>query len=113
MHELAIAQGILDIALNTAVSHGAGKVTGIKVLTGEMTGVVPEALQFGFAALAEGTIAAGACLTICSMPLIGCCRDCGCERQVDKYRFVCSTCESYAIEIISGRELKVESVEVE
>lgn len=113
MHELTIAQGILDIALNTADSHGAGKVTGVKVLAGELTGIVPEALEFGFAALAEGTIAAGACLTIHVTPLIGRCRDCGDERRVDKYRFVCLTCGSSAIEITSGRELKVESVEVE
>ncbi|HWR42749.1 hydrogenase maturation nickel metallochaperone HypA [Sporomusa sp.] len=113
MHELAIAQGVLEIALSTAASHGAGKVTGIKVLTGELTGVVPEALEFGFAALAEGTMAAGACLSISIIPLTGRCRDCGDEHRVDKYRFICSACGSYAIEILSGRELKVESVEVE
>lgn len=113
MHELAIAQGILELALNTAASHGAGKVTGIRVLTGELTGIVPEALEFGFAALAEGTIAAGACLSISIVPLTGRCQDCGDERGIDKYRFVCAACGSYAIEIVSGRELKVESVEVE
>lgn len=113
MHELTIAQGILDIALNTADSHGAGKVTGVKVLAGEMTGIVPEALEFGFAALSEGTIAGGACLTVHVLPLIGRCRDCGDERRVDRYRFICEACGSFAIEIISGRELKVESVEVE
>ncbi|HWR06031.1 hydrogenase maturation nickel metallochaperone HypA [Sporomusa sp.] len=113
MHEMTIAQGILELALNTASSHGAGKITGIKVLAGELTGVVPEALEFGFAALAEGTLAAGACLLITIVPLTGRCLDCGAEHRVDKYRFICSSCGSYAIEIVSGRELKVESVEVE
>lgn len=113
MHELAIAQGILNIALNTAISHGACKIIGVKVLAGELTGVVPESLEFGFAALAEGTIAAGACLSICAVPLIGMCRDCGEQRHVEKHRFVCPECGSYAIDIISGQELKVESVEVE
>ncbi|QDR83197.1 hydrogenase maturation nickel metallochaperone HypA [Sporomusa termitida] len=113
MHELAIAQGILELALNTATSHGAGKITGIRVLTGELTGIVPESLEFGFAALAEGTMAAGACLSVRIVPLTGRCRDCGDERRVDKYRFICAACGSYAIEIVSGRELKVESVEVE
>ncbi|CVK19052.1 MULTISPECIES: hydrogenase maturation nickel metallochaperone HypA [Sporomusa] len=113
MHEMAIAEGILDIAVKTAVSHGAAKVTGVKVLAGELTGIVPEALEFGFSALAAGTVADGAQLSICMVPLTGRCRDCGHESRVDKYRFVCGSCNSYAVEIVSGRELKVESVEVE
>lgn len=113
MHEMAIAEGILDIAVKTAVSHGAAKVKGVKVLAGELTGIVPEALEFGFSALAAGTVADRACLSICIVPLTGRCRDCGHESRVDKYRFVCENCSSYAVEIVSGRELKVESVEVE
>lgn len=113
MHELTIAQGILDIVVKTAVSHEAGKVVGVKVLAGELTGIVPEALEFGFGVLAEGTIAAGAQLTIHTVPLTGRCQECGHESHVDKYRFICTSCGSSAIEIISGRELKVESVEVE
>ena len=113
MHEMAIAQGILDIALNAAAGHGAAKVTGIKVLAGELTGVVPEALEFGFGALAEGTPAAGACLTIKVVPLTGRCRECGYKDRLNRYRFVCGKCGSFAVEIVSGRELTVESVEVE
>lgn len=113
MHELAIAQGILDIAVKTAASHGACKVVGVKVLAGELTGIVPEALEFGFSALAEGTVAAGAQLSVHIVPLAGRCQECGYESGVDKYRFVCTSCGSYAVEIIAGRELKVESVEVE
>ncbi len=113
MHELTIAQGILDIAVKTAVGHGMGKVVGVKVLAGELTGIVPEALEFGFGALAEGTVAAGAKLSIHIVPLAGRCLDCGHESGVDKYRFVCTSCGSYAVEIVAGRELKVESVEVE
>lgn len=113
MHEMAIAEGILDIVVKTAANHGASKVTSVKVLAGELTGVVPEALEFGFSALAQGTIADGACLSICMVPLIGRCRDCGHESRVANYRFVCANCSSYGVEIVSGRELKVESVEVE
>ena len=113
MHEMAIAQGILEIALDTAASHGAGKITRVKVLAGELTGVVPEALDFGFNALAAGTIAAGACLAVQVIPLMGRCRDCGQLDNISKYRFICEQCGSSAIDIVSGRELTVESVEVE
>ncbi|TWH46707.1 hydrogenase maturation nickel metallochaperone HypA [Sporomusa sp. KB1] len=113
MHELAIAQGILDIALSTAVNHNANSVLGVKVIVGELTGTVPEALEFGFVALAKGTMAENACLSIRIIPLTGHCRDCGSQSSIDKYCFACASCGSHAVEIITGRELKVESVEVE
>ena len=113
MHELAIAQGILDIALSTAGRHNAASVLGVKVIVGELTGTVTEALEFGFAALAKGTIAENACLSITLIPLTAHCRDCGSQSNIDKYCFACGNCGSHAVEIITGRELKVESVEVE
>ncbi|SDE91080.1 Hydrogenase maturation factor HybF [Sporomusa acidovorans DSM 3132] len=113
MHELAIAQGILDIALRTASCHKATKVTKIKVLIGELAGIVPEALEFGFDALRAGSMAAEACLSIRMVPLTGRCRECGAQSCIDKYCFTCASCGSYALEILTGRELKVESVEVE
>lgn len=113
MHELAIAQGILDIVLSTAVGYNATRILGVKVIVGELTGTVPEALEFGFAALAKGTMAESACLSIRIIPLTGHCRECGSESSIDKYSFACASCGSHAMEIITGRELKVESVEVE
>ena len=113
MHELAIAQGILDISVDTAIKNQASRVIGVRVLAGELTGIVPEALAFGFDALAESTIAAGAKLSVVMVPLTGKCLDCTVEGLIDRYRFSCPECGSYAIEVRSGRELKVESVEVE
>jgi hydrogenase nickel incorporation protein HypA/HybF len=113
MHEMAIAQGVLDIALDNAARHGAKRITAIKLLVGEMTEVEPDSLRFCFEALAEGTAAAGAQLEIEAVPLVGRCRDCGAEFAVQRFRFVCPTCASVGVEILSGRELKVEHLEVE
>lgn len=113
MHEMAIAQGILDIALDNAARHGAQKITRIKLLVGEMTEVEPESLRFCFDALAEGTAAAGAELEITPVPLVGSCRDCGKEFNVERFRFVCPDCGSPGVGILSGRELRVEHLEVE
>ncbi|MBP2634875.1 MAG: hybF [Firmicutes bacterium] len=113
MHELALAQGVLDIVLSTAVGNNAVRVAGVKVIAGELTGTVPEALEMGFAALAKGTIAENARLLIQLAPATGHCRDCGSTTDIDKHSFVCQACGSHAIEIITGRELLVESVEVE
>ena len=113
VHEMAIAQGILDIALDTAAGHGAVRVARIKLQVGEMTEVVPEALTFCFSALAAGTAAAGAELEVEVMPLVGRCRDCGREFKVERFRFLCPDCGSAAVDIVSGRELRVEHLEVE
>ena len=113
MHELAIAQGVLDIVLCTASENNADRVLGVKVTVGELTGTVPEALEMGFVALAKGTIAEDALITIQLVLLTGRCRDCGSTGSIDKYNFTCGSCGSHAIEIITGRELLVESVEVE
>ena len=113
MHEMAIAQGILDIVLEAAARNDAATVTRIKLQVGEMTEVVPEALAFCFTALAAGSAAAAARLDIEMMPLVSRCRDCGWEFRVERYRFLCPACGSAALEIVSGRELRVEHLEVE
>jgi len=113
MHEMAIAQGILDIAIDNAGQHDAKQIKSIRIQVGKMTEVEPEALRFCFGVLAEGTMAAGAQLDIVIKPLIGLCRDCRLEFAIDRYRFLCPSCDSLGVEIISGRELQVEYLEVE
>ncbi len=113
MHEMAIAQGILDIVLEAAAGSEAAAVVRIKLQVGEMTGVEPEALTFCFAALAAGTVAADAQLDVAVTPLVGRCRDCGREFRVERFRFLCPACGSAGVEIISGRELRVEHLEVD
>lgn len=113
MHELALAQGVLDIVLSTAAGNNAVRVAGVKVIAGELTGTVPEALEMGFMAMAKGTIAESARLLIQLVPATGHCRDCGSTTGIDKHSFACQDCGSHAIKLLTGRELLVESVEVE
>lgn len=113
MHEMALAEGILDIALKTAEENEAKRVARVKLLVGEMAGVECESLRFCFAAVTKGTAAEGAELQIERVPLIGRCPLCGEEQQVERYSFLCPSCRSGALEIISGRELRVESLEVD
>lgn len=113
MHEMAIAQGVLDIALDTAARHDAKRILVIRLQVGQMTEVEPEALRFCYEALSEGTISAGAQLEIVVIPLVGSCRDCRLEFGIDRYRFLCPACGSVGVDIVSGRELRVEHLEVE
>ncbi len=113
MHEMSIAQGILDIALEAAEKNGGGKIIRIKLQVGEMTGVVPDSLTFCFGALAAGTAAAEAELLIEVLPLVAQCQCCNYQFSVERYRFFCPRCESADVKTLSGRELSVEHLEVE
>ncbi len=112
MHEMAIAEGILDIALDYARRNDAGRITKAALLVGEMAGVELESLAFCWSALAKGTIAEGADLAVTRVPLRGRCGACGRERAVERYNFICPDCGG-TLEIISGRELRVDYLEME
>ncbi len=113
LHEMAIAQGILGIALDTAAQNDAAKILRVSLLVGQLTEIEPASLRFCFEALAAGTPADGAQLEVTVIPLTARCRDCGLDFAIENYRFFCPECNSAGIEILSGRELKVEHLEVE
>ena len=110
---MAIAQGILDIALNAAKQNEAQKVFSIKIQVGQMTRIDSESLKFCFGTLSAGSPAEEAILEIVSVPLVARCIDCGVQFNVEQYCFVCPACQSSGVQILSGRELKVEHLEVE
>jgi hydrogenase nickel incorporation protein HypA/HybF len=76
VHELSIMQSALDQALDEASKAGAHRVSEIRLRIGVLSGVVPEALQFAFEALSDGTPAAGATLTIEPVPARFWCEPC-------------------------------------
>ena len=64
MHELALMTTVVERVCATAKAEGARRVTDIRLVCGEMSGVVPDALEFCFDVCAAGTLAAGATLHI-------------------------------------------------
>ena len=114
MHELALAQSILEICEEEARKQQAGAIQKIKLRLGDFSGVVREALEFSFDALKAETLAAGAGLEIERVPLEVRCPRCGqvSSPPASDLCFVCTDCGS-PVEITSGRELQVEYIEVE
>ncbi|MBQ1890244.1 MAG: hydrogenase maturation nickel metallochaperone HypA, partial [Selenomonas sp.] len=55
MHEMALAEGILDIALDYAKQNEAKRIAEVGLLIGEMSGVEQESLRFSFDMLVKGT----------------------------------------------------------
>lgn len=110
MHEMSITQGIVDICLQ----HAAGKpITSVVVEIGALSGVVPEAIEFCFAACSSETPAKAAKLEIRRTEGRGRCLDCGREQPMEQLYDPCQRCGSYALEILSGEEMRVVEIEVD
>ena len=113
MHEMALAQGILQIALDYAARENTARIGTIGLKIGEMSGVEEESLRTSWHIVSAKTCADGAKLKITRVPLVGRCHLCGVERPVKNYNFWCPDCHNGVLKIISGREMQVEYLEVE
>ncbi|MHB0976101.1 MAG: hydrogenase maturation nickel metallochaperone HypA [Candidatus Aquicultorales bacterium] len=112
MHEFGITQKVLEIALASAEREGASRITKITVKAGEMEGIVADSMQFHFEHLRQGTIAEEAELVVDEVPLIIKCKTCGEESHVAPFEVVyCPKCTNFTVEIVSGKELLVDSIE--
>lgn len=113
MHEFSVTQQILDVVLNHAEESGAGRVTRIELVIGEMTGFVDDSIQLCFDALSLDTAAQGAELVFRRVPVRARCRSCGAEFEPEEMDWRCRQCEALGGEVIAGRELYVDSIDVE
>ncbi|CUS81253.1 hydrogenase nickel incorporation protein HypA/HybF [Candidatus Kryptobacter tengchongensis] len=113
MHELSIAQSIIEIAENTAKEHNSNIIKKIKVQIGEFSGVVKEALEFSFNVAKNGTIAEKAELEVEIIKFKAVCNICGfILESMDDFNLFCPKCFE-PMEIVSGREMKIEYIEIE
>ncbi len=112
MHELSITQSIISIALEQAEAAKASKITKINLIIGELTGIVDECVHFYFDLLSKDTIAAEAKLTFDRPPTKLQCRSCGSVFSPGDLCWTCPDCQSQKVEIISGKECYVSSIEV-
>lgn len=113
MHELSITQNMLDIVLEKAREEKATEVKKISLVIGEMTGYVEDCVRFHFDFLSKGSIAEGAELLFKNIPARARCRNCSQTFEIDETAWLCPHCRGESLEIIAGRELFIESIEVE
>ena len=113
MHELAIAQAILDRAKAASERNGGGRVTRIGLRIGEISGVEPDALSFGIEALSKDTAFEGLALEIERPRRKLRCSACAAEFEPDGFAVACPTCQGQSGECIAGGELDVTFIELE
>ena len=113
MHEMGIALQIVEIATASLPADlGEARVAAVNLKIGKLAAVVPESLRFCFDVAVKDTPLAGAKLAIEEVAVVARCKDCNAQWTIDEPVFTCKTCQSGSLEILSGRELDIESIEV-
>ena len=110
MHELSIAQSLVEIVDRHA---GGRRVTRVEVKVGRLRQVVPDALDFAFELVAQGTPVEGAELVLEDVPAAGTCASCGSDTPLPVLPLACRRCGSRDVEVTQGEELRVEALEIE
>ena len=114
MHELSIVEALIEqVRAELQRSGNCGPVKRLELAVGRLSGVHCEALQFAFELLAPGTAVSGAALSIRQPPAVSHCRQCGAETEIDEVVSGCPRCRSPEIVIDQGRDLMLESIEIE
>ncbi len=113
MHELGIMTGVMESVEQAAKEAHADKVLKISLSVGVMTEAIEDALRFAFEALAEGTMCEEAQLEINMVQPVSVCLECGKEYEHDRFHMVCPGCGSAFTQLIQGKELRIESIEVD
>jgi len=113
MHELAITQSMFEIVLKQAEQSKAKKVTKINLVIGELTGVVSDCIQFYMDIISKGTVAEGVIVLVKSVPATAKCLSCSKTFTVKEMEWKCPYCGEISLEVSGGKELFVESIEVD
>jgi hydrogenase nickel incorporation protein HypA/HybF len=113
MHELSITKTMLDLVLDEARKNGAGQVQRINLVIGSLSNIVDECVRFYFDFLSRETIAEGAQLSFKVVPAMAQCRACGGQFKLEEFSWACPKCGGIRVDIVKGRELYIESIEVE
>jgi hydrogenase nickel incorporation protein HypA/HybF len=109
MHELSLSSAIV----NTAVKHADGRRVAVVTLrVGRLRQVIPETLDFYFEFVARDTLCEGASLEQAVVDAVLRCRPCAYEWAIEIPAFRCPRCGGSEVEIASGDEFEIESIEV-
>ena len=112
MHEMSLAEGVLQIVEDSARREGFGTVRVVRLEIGELAGVEIDALRLCFDAVARGGIADGARLEIERTPGGAWCRRCAKMVPVAARLDPCPDCGTHQLQVCAGTEMRVRDLEV-
>jgi hydrogenase nickel incorporation protein HypA/HybF len=113
MHEMSVAQNIVDIIREHVTPDKEILVRSVKMKVGEFSGVVRESLEFCFASLTHDTSLGKASLEIENVPIKASCNLCQQSSALEYGVFICPMCGSNDVKLLSGMELQIETIEID
>lgn len=113
MHELPVTESIVRICKDEVLKHNASKVLTVNIKVGELSGMVPDCIQYYFDIVSKDTVAYGARLNIEKVPLLMNCKTCGYEGPASHNNYNCPKCGGSEITLKGGREFYIDTMEVE
>jgi len=113
MHEMAVTQSILDIALDHAARYNAARVTSLNLVIGQLSSIVDDSVQFYWDIISKDTLCEGAVLHFERIPAQMTCQECGQSYSLSHGLEACPHCGSFRIRLIAGDEFRLDSIEIE
>lgn len=114
MHELSLVASIVDAVTETAAAYPGATVAAVHLRLGALSDVIEDSLQFCWDLTIEGTPLAGAKLLIKTIPVVVYCSHCDSEVQLESLQhFRCPRCGQPAADLRQGKELEIESIEID
>ena len=112
MHELSIAQSIVDTVKDELKRYKATKVFALEIEIGVFSGVVSECLEFVFPEVVKNTLLEKAKVSFVKIPLEIECKSCTTKSIHDEISIICPLCDSTNVLVIKGKELKISKMEM-
>lgn len=113
MHELSLAEDMIQLVEETARRENARRVKTVVVEIGRLSAVEPEALGFAFDVVKLGGPAAEAVLKIIDVPGEGTCGACGQVAVMAESFTPCPACGSFDMQPTAGTRMWVKEIEIE
>ena len=114
MHELSVAASIVDAVTESAAAYPGARVKEVRLRVGALASVIEDSLQFCWGITTEGTPLEGAKLVVKILPVVTHCEACGKDGELKSLQsFRCPHCGEPCSDLRQGREMEIDSIEID
>jgi hydrogenase nickel incorporation protein HypA/HybF len=114
MHELSLITSVVETVTESLAAYPGARVEAVRLRVGALAAVIPETLEFCYGIATEGTPLEGSKLVIDVLPVVVHCEPCGLDSELEGIQsFRCPKCGEPCSELRQGRELEIDSIEIE
>ena len=114
MHELSIISSVVESVIDSLEKYPGARVVEVRLKVGALAAVVEDSLQFCYGIATEDTPLQGSRLVVNVLPVLVHCAACGADSAIESLQsFRCAQCGEPAGDILQGREMEIEAIEIE